>query len=263
MFTSIVERFANSYDADLQAQIHNYIVAQAKLQTVSNPSGSLSDGTGLGEAKYHVDLSAFTDGWGRPQRDGPALRAIAMISYSKWLVANGYEDTAVEVVWPVIRNDLAYVAQYWNQTGFDLWEEVKGSSFFTVAAQHRSLVEGSALASALGQPADDYDAIAPQVLCFLQTFWSPQNGYILANTNVDNGRTQRDANVILGSIHSFDPALGCDSATFQPCSDRALISHKVVVDAFRSLYTINSAIPDGSAVAVGRYPEDVYYTGNP
>ncbi|KAK7752320.1 hypothetical protein SLS62_005656 [Diatrype stigma] len=263
VFTSIVERFANSYDADLQTQIHNYIVAQAQLQTVSNPSGSLSDGKGLGEAKYHVDLSAFTDGWGRPQRDGPALRAIAMISYSKWLVANGYEDTATKVVWPVIRNDLAYVAQYWNQTGFDLWEEVQGSSFFTVAAQHRSLVEGSALASTLGQPADDYDAIAPQVLCFLQTFWSPQSGYILANTNVNNGRTQRDANVILGSIHSFDPALGCDSATFQPCSDRALISHKVVVDSFRSIYTINSAIPAGSAVAVGRYPEDVYYNGNP
>ena len=24
-----------------------------------------------------------------------------------------------------------------NNTGFDLWEEVNGSSFFTVAAQHR------------------------------------------------------------------------------------------------------------------------------
>jgi glucoamylase len=186
-----------------------------------------------------------------------------MINYSKWLVANGYESTASNSVWPVIQNDLAYVAQYWNQTGFDLWEEVSGSSFFTVAAQHRSLVEGSVLAAQLGTTCNACDDIAPQVLCFLQTFWSPSNGYVLANTNVNNGRSAKDANVILGSIHTFDPALGCDSVTFQPCSDRALASHKVVVDSFRTIYPINSGYPAGVAVAVGRYPEDVYYNGNP
>ncbi|KAI1655789.1 carbohydrate-binding module family 20 protein [Daldinia decipiens] len=263
VFKAIVERFTNSYDASLQTQIQNYIIAQAKLQTVSNPSGSLSDGTGLGEAKYHVDLTAFTDGWGRPQRDGPALRAIALISYSNWLIANGYNSTVTNNIWPIIRNDLTYVAQYWNQTGFDLWEEVNGSSFFTVAAQHRSLVEGSALAKTLGINHDSYDAIAPHVLCFLQTFWSSSSGYALANINVNNGRSAKDGNVILASIHNFDAALGCDAATFQPCSDKALSSHKVVVDSFRSIYGLNSGIPSGSAVAVGRYPEDVYYNGNP
>ncbi|KAI1381523.1 carbohydrate-binding module family 20 protein [Hypoxylon crocopeplum] len=263
VFKAIVDRFANSYDASLQTEIQNYIAAQAKLQGVSNPSGSLSDGTGLAEPKYNVDLSAFTGSWGRPQRDGPALRAIALIGYSKWLVSNGYDSTALSVVWPIIRNDLNYVAQYWNQTGFDLWEEVSGSSFFTVAAQHRSLVEGSALAKSLGQTCTACDAVAPQVLCFLQTFWSSSGGYALANINVNNGRSAKDANVILGSIHSFDPALGCDAATFQPCSDRALSSHKVIVDSFRDIYTINSGLSAGSAVAVGRYPEDTYYNGNP
>ncbi|KAK6955353.1 glycoside hydrolase 15 protein [Daldinia eschscholtzii] len=263
VFQAIIERFINKYDASLQTQIQNYIIAQAKLQGVSNPSGSLSDGRGLGEAKYHVDLSAFTDGWGRPQRDGPALRAIALITYSKWLIANGYTSTVNTVIWPIIRNDLSYVAQYWNQTGFDLWEEVNGSSFFTVAAQHRSLVEGSALAKTLGTNYDAYDAIAPHILCFQQTFWSSSSGYALANINVNNGRSAKDGNSILASIHNFDPALGCDAATFQPCSDRALSSHKVVVDAFRDIYSINAGIPIGSAIAVGRYPEDVYYNGNP
>jgi glucoamylase len=263
VFTAIVERFTSRYDAGLQTEIQSYIASQARLQTVSNPAGSLADGRGLGEAKYHVDLTAYTGGWGRPQHDGPALRAIAMIGYSKWLVANGYATTATNVVWPVIRNDLAYVAQYWNHTGFDLWEEVNGSSFFTTAAQYRSLVEGSALAEALGTTCSYCDAIAPQVLCFLQTFWSPSGGYIRANTNVNTGRLEKDANVILGSIHNFDPALACDAATFQPCSDKALASHKVVVDSFRSIYTINAGIPLGVAPAVGRYAEDVYYNGNP
>ncbi|KAK3943533.1 glycoside hydrolase family 15 protein [Diplogelasinospora grovesii] len=261
-FKTIVDTFSNSYDANLQSEIQNYIAAQAHLQGVSNPSGSLSDGAGLGEPKFNVDLTEFTGAWGRPQRDGPALRAIALINYAKWLINNGYTSTATSIVWPIVKNDLAYVAQYWNQTGYDLWEEVQGSSFFTVASQHRALVEGAALATSLGTSCTACTAIAPQVLCFLQSFWSSSSGYIIANINY-SGRSGKDANTLLGSIHTFDPTVGCDAATFQPCSDRALANHKVVTDSFRSIYTINSGIAEGVAVAVGRYPEDSYYNGNP
>lgn len=102
-----------------------------------------------------------------------------------------------------------------NNTGFDLWEEVSGSSFFTIAAQHRALVEGSVLAKLLGTSCEYCDTQAPQVLCFLQSFWDPSQGYVLANINV-GGRSAKDANTILGSIHVFDPAAGCDASTFQP-----------------------------------------------
>src|ERR1700760_386844 len=90
-----------------------------------------------------------------------------------------------------------------NQTGYDLWEEVSGSSFFTVAAQHRALVEGSALAALLGKSCTYCDSQAPQVLCFLQTFWGSSQGYILANINENNGRTGKDANTLLGAITQF------------------------------------------------------------
>jgi len=132
-----VESFTHNYDAALQSQIQNFVVAQAKIQGVSNPSGGLSNGAGLGEPKFNVDLTQYTGEWGRPQRDGPPLRAIALIGYAKWLVQNGHASTAQSIVWPVIKNDLAYTAQYWNQTGFDLWEEVPGTSFFTITSSHR------------------------------------------------------------------------------------------------------------------------------
>ena len=67
VFKAIVDTFTNSYDANLQSEIQNYIAAQAKLQGVSNPSGSLSDGAGLGEPKFNVDLSQFTGAWGESQ----------------------------------------------------------------------------------------------------------------------------------------------------------------------------------------------------
>lgn len=67
---------------------------------------------------------------------------------------------------------------------------------------------------------------------------------------------------MLASIHTFDPAAGCDAATFQPCSDKALSNLKVYVDSFRSIWSINSGKAANAAVATGRYPEDVYYSGN-
>lgn len=113
-FKCIVDTFVNSYSSSLQTEIENYISAQAIVQGISNPSGSLSNsGTGLGEPKFNVDDTAFTGAWGRPQRDGPALRAIALITYSKWLINNGYESTANSIVWPIIEIDISYVAQYW------------------------------------------------------------------------------------------------------------------------------------------------------
>lgn len=161
----------------------------------------------------------------------------------------------------MIANDLAYTVRYWNQTGYDLWEEVNGSSFFTLSASHRALVEGAALAKQLGKPFADYEESAPNVLCFVQSFWV--GSYIDSNINVNDGRTGKDANSLLSAMHTFDPEAECTDSTFQPCSSRSLANHKAVVDSFRTEYQINSGIPQGRAAAVGRYSEDVYYDGNP
>ena len=75
---TLVDEFINGNKA-LQSHIEDYLKAQAILQTVSNPSGSLSSGSGLGEPKFNIDGTRFNGAWGRPQRDGPALRAIALM----------------------------------------------------------------------------------------------------------------------------------------------------------------------------------------
>lgn len=98
----------------LQEYIQDYYHAQAVLQTITNPSGSLlPNGEGLGEPKFMVDGTRFNGAWGRPQRDGPALRAIALMTYCNWLIENGQTANATNVIWPIIANDLSYVGQYW------------------------------------------------------------------------------------------------------------------------------------------------------
>jgi glucoamylase len=149
----------------------------------------------------------------------------------------------------------------WNQSTFDLWEEVSGRSFFTTAVQHRALRTGAALAKSLGQNSDAsaWAAQADNALCFLQSFWNPSGSYMTANVGQRSGL---DANTVLASIHTFDPAAGCDAATFQPCSDKALANLHVYVESFRAVYPLNAAAGRNAPIAVGRYPEDVYYNGN-
>lgn len=80
--------------------------------------------------------------------------------------------------------------------------------------------------------------------------------------NTGGGRSGKDANTVLTSIHTFDASAGCDANTFQPCSDRALANLLAYVNSFRSIYSINSGIASNQGIATGRYPEDSYYGGN-
>lgn len=257
-FKTLVEVFSSG-DESVKPQIEDYITSQAKLQQVDNPSGGVDSG-GLGEPKFNVDLSAFTEEWGRPQRDGPPLRATALMTYGNQLLESGGKEHVQNDIWPVVEKDLGYVTEYWNQTGFDLWEEVEASSFFTVSAQHRALVEGIDFAEKLGNSCEGCSEQAEQILCYLQDFWNGE--FIVSNLGYEE-RTGKDVNSILASNHRYDPAASCDDATFQPCSSNALSNHKAVVDSFREEYGINSGIEPGIGAAVGRYSEDVYMGGNP
>jgi len=98
----------------LESYVDDYVRAQAILQTVTNPSGALlPSGSGLGEPKFEADGTRFGGSWGRPQRDGPALRAVALMQFSTWLMLQGRADKVRTVLWPIIANDLSYVGQYW------------------------------------------------------------------------------------------------------------------------------------------------------
>ncbi|PCH39892.1 carbohydrate-binding module family 20 protein [Wolfiporia cocos MD-104 SS10] len=261
-FMELINQYIYGEDDTLRTLIDEFVSAEATLQQVTNPSGTVSTG-GLGEPKFNINETAFTGPWGRPQRDGPALRATAIMAYATYLYENGNTSYVTDTLWPIIELDLGYVAEYWNESTFDLWEEIDSSSFFTTAVQHRALRAGVTFANLIGETSDvsNYQENADDLLCFLQSYWNPTGSYVTANTG--GGRSGKDANTLLASIHTFDPDAGCNATTFQPCSDKALSNHKVYVDSFRSLYAINDDISSDAAVATGRYPEDVYYNGNP
>lgn len=51
----------------LETLIQQYVTSQAKLQTMPNPSGNLSDGANLGEPKFNINLTAFNQPWAVPR----------------------------------------------------------------------------------------------------------------------------------------------------------------------------------------------------
>lgn len=86
-----------------------------------------------------------------------------------------------------------------------VWEEVAGSSFFTIQASHRALVQGSQIAARIGEECASCESQAPEAGCFLASsvFWNSTGGHIVSNVNTGAGfsRSGIDADYLLGVSH--------------------------------------------------------------
>lgn len=254
----------------LQHAIHYVDFARA-VQETSNPSGDVS-GSGLGEPKFNADGSAFTGPWGRPQSDGPALRAIALIRLAEQLLGEGQLTYVRNFLYDgkipaqgVIKADLEYVAHRWRDASVDLWEEVRGDHFYTRMVQRRALIDGARLAQRLGDEgaAKWYDEQANALDAALSAHWDEGKKIIQVTRNfvgggsVDYKHSGLDIAVVLGALHGESYR-----RDFGVTDDRVLSTAAQLVVAFDSLYAINKVTKgwDGSAlgVALGRYPEDKY-----
>jgi len=77
------------------------------------------------------------------------------------------------------------------------------------------------------------------------------------------GRSGKGSVPLTVSVLNFDPSLGCDSATFQPCSERALSTLRVIGDAFKGIYPISKGLPsDQSSGLFGFFLEDELLGGH-
>ncbi|MCO4753492.1 MAG: glycoside hydrolase family 15 protein [Bacteriovoracaceae bacterium] len=231
----------------------------ARVQSNQQASGFFN----LGEPKYHVDGRPFTGPWGRPQHDGPALRAVTLIKFANYLIDEGQEQWVRENLYTPelpalspIKMDLEYTAIYFNSHGFDYWEEVMGLHFSTAMAQRRALLSGAKLARRLGDngAADFYEIKAQKVSKLIETFWNPNKGHIESTLNQTRGvyKSQLDVSVILG-VHHGDNGDGF----FGVEDSRVMATAVKIEESFKQIYSINKS-QDHLGTAIGRYPEDTY-----
>jgi len=82
-------------------------------------------------------------------------------------------------------------------------------------------------------------------------------------TDVAKGRSGYGSAPLTVSVYNFDPSLGCDDATFQPCSPRALSSLKVVGDRFKEFFPLSQNFTEQQPPYYGFFTEDQFIGGHP
>lgn len=232
----------------------DFVDLSLRNQHTPNKSG------GVGEPKFLATGEAFNGDWGRPQDDGPALRALVFIRWARILMMEGNYNLVFEKLFSgkwdsVIKTDLEYVSHHWQDRSYDLWEEVRGKHFFTRMVQRRALLDGADLAAKLGDggAAFWYREQAGRLDTQILKHW---NGSIFIATldrdgGIDYKQSNLDSSVILGALH------GRRNDGFLPFSDeRLLATAQKIEETFRNLYPINQQGHRGTAI--GRYPEDRY-----
>ncbi len=164
-----------------------------------------------GEPKFEIDGNLYTGPWGRPQDDGPALRALFLSYLANECLdnpANGLDEDFVRQklyyrpnsdekaytqgdlfkMGPMNR-DLEYITMLFckkdssgqivmNPESHDvcigLWEILNADHFFTEMAQIKSLLAGAALADRLGDyaAAEFYLTPIPRLVELLNQHWN-------------------------------------------------------------------------------------------
>ncbi len=218
--------------------------------------------TGIGEPRYNVDGTPNMLPWSRPQNDGPALRASLFIRFAQYLALQGRWETAVRVVWPVIRRDLDYTATEVLKGSFDIWEEAKGDHFYTRVVNRAALVSGAKLAAATGEAALSawYSTQASIAESLALAHLDASKQLIVENTHREDGLDYKHGGVDTASLLAF---LHSPQEWFLPLNNSFLFNTMGSLErSFASIYQINQRTAH-LAPAIGRYPEDRYYNGNP
>jgi glucoamylase len=221
--------------------------------------------SGLGEPKYNIDGTGYQGPWGRPQNDGPALRAIAMIKFARLLIDAGEMDYVQRRLYfgvipanSPIKKDLEYTAHHWREHNFEPWEEEMGMHFYNLLVQYTALKEGSKLAFELGDGGASafYLEQSKLIGTYIQRHFFDERIGIKVSHIVSRPLGYKNSGI------DVSPLLALNHTW--PYNDLIPFGHPNVkkyvatlIRTFQDAYTINTTFRD-LGVAIGRYPEDKY-----
>lgn len=269
-YRALIDYYEQTKDSKVRKMIFTWVDAEAYRQ--NQPTF-----TGLGEPKYFIDGSGYTGGWGRPQNDGPALRAISMIKFARLMLKEGNQDYVLKKLYhgvipadSPIKKDLEYTAHHWREASFELWEEEMGMHFYTLMAQYTALKIGAELAQELrdGGAASFYKNESENIARYIKSnFIDSAIGIKATIHKVNGGLGYKHSNIdvapLLALNHTspYQDLFSYKSSVYKKYKE-------TLIRTFSGLYHINKAFPE-LGVSIGRYPEDKYDgyhtsgTGNP
>ena len=232
-----------------------------KFVRTDDDLGALHGQAVVADTRVNPDGTPDISKWARPQHDGPALRALAMLRWAHTLAARAPAPGVVmSDVARLIRSDLQFTAQRWRVPSYDIWEEDLGHHYYTLNVSAAALREGAEWARAAGHStdADTFSAEAQAISHSLDGFWDERAGYYRSRDLASGtpSTKQLDIAVILSAVHG--PRVGVKHTAGDPRMHATLEQLESLFDA---AYPINHQKPGDRAPAMGRYQGDVYYSG--
>ena len=232
----------------------NYNEMISDFATFSRQNQLSDTPSGLGEPKFYANGDVFSDPWGRPQNDGPALRALTLGRSVLERFVPGQLIPELDV----IERDLNYVAANWDKASFDLWEEVKGDHFYTRMVQVAALELGVGLFQTLEntERATYYASELNKARQTLAQFWDEGRGILVVTRNRNGGLDYKSSGLDSANILAINHVATPGQKEFGHTDSRVLSTFIETVETFARVYSINHR--GGPGTAIGRYPEDVY-----
>jgi glucoamylase len=266
---AMIDLWELTKEARLKEMISQWVESEILRQNTPSLSG-------LGEPKFNIDGTSFSGPWGRPQNDGPALRALAMIKWARLLKDSGELEYVHKKLYfgilpasTPIKKDLEYVSHHWSEENFDPWEEEMGMHFYNLLIQHTALQEGSKLAFELGDfgAASFYQDESDKIGNFIKKNFLDQNIGIVASRFVVKPLGYKNSGIdvapLLALIHTWP------YQSLISLNDHNVKKYvSVLIETFKGLYPVNTG-SEVNGVSLGRYPEDRYdgyqttHSGNP
>lgn len=249
--TTLYDLASQKEKKQLHTYLENYINFESLIQKQHGEES-------LGEPKYNIDGSVWQGPWGRPQYDGPALRAITLIHIANSLLKQNEEDYVHSTILPLIITDLDFVMNKWQEKAFDLWEELNDTDhFFTKMVQRKAFVLAANFFNQMNDPAhaQNYQAVAAKLSHSLEQHWNANRGYVTETIHQQFYKGGGlNAAIILGALYGNleDP-----NDPFAINSNRVMNSIYYIRHGFKHLYRVNIDNHYNPPL-LGRYPSDVY-----
>ena len=211
----------------------------------------------VGETRVNPDGTLDISKWGRPQNDGPALRALALLRWFASATLSIELDRATDIL---LRSDLHYTRSHWRDACYDIWEEEKGHHYYTLHVSAAALEYGADWLASRGSSsqAEELRAEARAIRRTLDGYWCESAGFYRSRVLESGARSAKelDIAVILAAVHA--PSVAAKHSLLDPGVHATL---KALEQLFIDEYPINRDLPASRGPAMGRYRGDVYYSG--
>ncbi|MEW5421158.1 glycoside hydrolase family 15 protein [Amorphus sp. 3PC139-8] len=206
------------------------------------------------ESRVNPDGTLDVTKWGRPQMDGPALRALSLLRW--WPEA----DVACHPdLLRIVEADLRLICARRDEPSFDIWEEEAGRHYYVDLIQAQALREGAARLGALGVGDTELFANAATTLETRLDRFRTDHGTWYASRLSAPGITpakRLDMSTIFAVLHA-----GRTHGPHSPLDPIVQGTMLRLQDHFASAYQINREGSDARGPAMGRYPGDRYVSG--